>query len=152
MNLILPIFFAVLSGLAMSVQPGINSLLGRSIQSPWLASTISFLVGTIALGFVAFLLGEWKGAGSFSQAWQTQPWWIWTGGILGALVVTSALIFAPKLGATSWIALFLVGQVLTSVFLEKLGVLGFPEKPISLQKLLGLGLLIFGAWLVRKDG
>ncbi|EIE00535.1 PF04657 domain protein [Leptospira licerasiae serovar Varillal str. VAR 010] len=65
-------------------------------------------------------------------------------------MVTSSLLFAPKLGATSWVALLLLGQVVTSVLLEKWGALGFPEKPISIQKMIGLGLLLLSAWLVRK--
>ncbi|TGL57686.1 DMT family transporter [Leptospira sarikeiensis] len=150
MNLFLPIIFALLSGLAMSIQPGINSILGKNIQSPLLASTVSFFVGTIALAIVAFTVGEMKSASFIIQTIKEQPWWIWTGGLLGAIVVTSALVFAPKLGATSWIAFFLLGQVVTSILLEKWGVLGFPEKPISIQKLIGLGLLVLSAWLVRK--
>ncbi len=152
MNLLLPIIFAILSGLAMSIQPGINSLLGRAVQSPWLASTISFFVGTIALAVITIGFGEFKSVSFFLETVKNQPWWIWVGGLLGALVVTSALVFAPKIGATSWIALFLVGQVATSVFLEKWGVLGFPEKRISVEKLIGLALLILSAWLVRKGG
>lgn len=150
MNLLLPIIFALLSGLAMSIQPGINSILGKNIESPWLASTISFFVGTIALGIITFALGEMKSTAFIVQTIKEQPWWIWIGGFLGAIVVTSSLVFAPKLGATSWIALFLLGQVITSILLEKWGVLGFPEKPISVQKMIGLGLLILSAWLVRK--
>ncbi|TGJ99526.1 DMT family transporter [Leptospira semungkisensis] len=150
MNLIFPILIAIFSGLAMSIQPGINSLLGKSLESPWLASTVSFLVGTIVLALTAFALGEMKSASFLVQTAKENPWWIWTGGLLGAIVVTSALVFAPKLGATSWLALFLFGQVLTSILLEKWGILGFPEKPISLQKWVGMGLLILSAWLVRK--
>ncbi|TGM12110.1 DMT family transporter [Leptospira selangorensis] len=150
MNLLLPIIFALLSGLAMSIQPGINSILGKNIESPWLASTISFFVGTIALGIITFALGEMKSTAFLVQTIKEQPWWIWIGGFLGAIVVTSSLVFAPKIGATSWIALFLLGQVITSILLEKWGILGFPEKPISIQKMIGLGLLILSAWLVKK--
>ncbi|PKA16737.1 DMT family transporter [Leptospira haakeii] len=150
MNLLLPIIFALLSGLAMSIQPGINSILGKNIESPWLASTISFFIGTIALGIITFVLGEMKSTAFIVQTIKEQPWWIWIGGFLGAIVVTSSLVFAPKIGATSWIALFLLGQVITSILLEKWGVLGFPEKPISIQKMVGLGLLIVSAWLVKK--
>lgn len=151
MNLFIPIIFALLSGIAMSMQPGINSILGKSVQSPWLASTISFFVGTLALFLFVLFLGETKSASFLSDAISKSPWWIWTGGLLGVLVVTSALVFAPKLGATSWIALFLVGQVTMSVVLERFGILGFPEKPISIAKIIGLSLLVLGAWLVKKD-
>ncbi|MEI7013854.1 DMT family transporter [Leptospira licerasiae] len=150
MNLLLPVFFALLSGLAMSIQPGINSILGKNIESPWLASSISFFVGTIALGIITIALGEIKSTSFIFQTIKEQPWWIWTGGFLGAILVTSSLLFAPKLGATSWVALLLLGQVVTSVLLEKWGALGFPEKPISIQKMIGLGLLLLSAWLVRK--
>ncbi|PJZ23983.1 hypothetical protein CH352_18150 [Leptospira hartskeerlii] len=150
MNLLLPIFFTLLSGLAMSIQPGINSILGKNIESPWLASTISFFVGTVALGIITIALGEIKSASFIVQTIKEQPWWIWTGGFLGAIMVTSSLVFAPKLGATSWLALLLLGQVITSILLEKWGALGFPEKPISIQKMIGLGMLVLSAWLVRK--
>ncbi|TGK15548.1 DMT family transporter [Leptospira fluminis] len=152
MNLLLPIAFALLSGIAMSIQPGINSLLGKSLESSWLASALSFLVGTFALFLFVLFLGEGRPSGVLYKTVIDNPWWIWTGGLLGALIVTSAIVFAPKLGATGWLALFLVGQVSTALVLEKYGILGFPEKPISLLKIVGLCLLVLGVWLVKKEG
>ncbi|EPG75116.1 PF04657 domain protein [Leptospira fainei serovar Hurstbridge str. BUT 6] len=83
MNLFIPVFFALLSGIAMSMQPGINSMLGKSVQSPWMASTISFFIGTLALFVFVVFLGETKSVSFLSEAINKNPWWIWTGGLLG---------------------------------------------------------------------
>lgn len=150
MNIIIPILFTVLSGMLMSIQPGVNSILGKNIGSAWFASSISFLVGTLALCLIAFFLGEFKSGSYLLETAKTQAWWVWTGGLLGAFVVTSALVFAPKLGAINWIVFFLFGQIATSIILERWGLLGFPEKPISIQKIIGLVLLLLSTWLVRR--
>ncbi len=53
---------------------------------------ISFFVGTVALLVVALVLHEslpWLGVVS------NAPWWVWTGGFLGAFYVLATIVLIP---------------------------------------------------------
>ena len=140
---LLPVF----AGVAITVQTGINSQLRTSIQHPLLAAFISFIVGTIALALL--LLFSRDALPSIDQ-YSTIDWYKYTGGLLGAFVVTVTLISVSKIGAGNMFVLIVAGQLVTAVLMDHFGVLGMKPNPVSLQKLIGIGLLIAGAWLVNK--
>jgi transporter family-2 protein len=137
----------VFAGVAITIQSGINSQLRTEIQHPLLAAFISFLVGTIALGILLFfskdVFPEWAQYNSIN-------WYKYTGGLLGAFVVTVTLISVSQIGAGNMFVLVVAGQLITAVLMDHFGVLGMKANPLSFQKFLGIFLLIAGAWLVNK--
>ncbi len=77
----------LVSGLLSPIQTSINSQLRLTVGSPFVASFISFLVGTTLLTLVCLIVErrltfQLKGVGRI-------PWWVFTGGALGVLFVTS---------------------------------------------------------------
>ena len=38
------------------------------------------------------------------------PWWIWGGGAIGVVLVTSSLILVPRVGSLPWFAAVMTGQ------------------------------------------
>src|SRR6056297_1177888 len=92
------ILITLIAGCLMRIQPGINSLLSEATSGPYLASLISFAVGTMAL-FIWCLVFRF----SFPtmQTFAEVPWWYWSGGLLGAVFVTVTVIVAPRLGAVN---------------------------------------------------
>jgi transporter family-2 protein len=137
---------ALLAGTAVALQTGVNSQLRGFVGNPFQAGLVSFAVGTLALAIVALPQGlEWK----FSEL-ANAPWWVWTGGILGAFVVTAFIILAPRLGAATLIGIVLAGQMITSLILDHYGLLGFPEQRLSVPRILGAILLIAGVILIRR--
>lgn len=140
---LLPVF----AGVAITVQSGINSQLRTSIQHPLLAAFISFVVGTIALAILLlFSRDTMPGLNQYAAI----DWYKYTGGLLGAFVVTVTLVAVSKIGAGNMFVLIVAGQLITAVLMDHFGVLGMKSNPVNLQKLLGIGLLIAGAWLVNK--
>src|SRR3712207_9494643 len=90
------------AGTAVSMQFGVNSHLRTVAGGPVAASAISFIVGTVALvGLTLVLNGGLPSFGEVSNA----PWWIWTGGLLGAFYVFASVILTPRLGAATTAAL-----------------------------------------------
>jgi transporter family-2 protein len=75
---------------------------------------------------------------------------VWAGGLLGAVFVTAAAAFAPRLGAATFISVTIAGQVIVSIMLDHFGALGFAARPVTLPRLLGALLLVAGVLLVRK--
>jgi transporter family-2 protein len=137
---------ALLAGICIPTQAGINAQLSLWTRSPVLAAAVSFLVGTLALlGYVLISripLPAWRSAAE-------QPWWLWSGGCLGAFFVAVTIYLAPRLGATNMLAWILAGQMLAALALDHFGVLGYPLHPLSFGRLAGVGLLIAGAFMVR---
>jgi bacterial/archaeal transporter family-2 protein len=77
-------------------------------------------------------------------------WYKYTGGLLGAFVVTVTLVSVSQIGAGNMFVLIVAGQLVTAVLMDHFGVLGLKHDPISLQKFIGICLLVTGAWLVNK--
>jgi transporter family-2 protein len=140
------ILMAILAGISVPTQAGINAQLGLWTKSPVLASTISFAVGTLTL--VVYSLATRIPLPMLASA-GSHPWWIWFGGMLGAFFVTATIILVPKLGATAMVALILSGQMFASLLLDHFGVLGYPIHPISLGRVAGVLMLCGGVWLIK---
>lgn len=140
------ILLALVAGFCLPTQAGINTQLNLWSQSAILAATISFAVGTIGLFIYALCLRiPWPAVGSIPH----HPWWIWTGGLLGAFLVASTVVLAPRLGAASMIALIVAGQMTASLALDHFGWLGYQVQPVSGLRLLGVVFLIGGVVLIR---
>ena len=128
------------------MQAGINTLLRRFLGEPMQAALVSFAVGTLALWLYSLAARHtWPLLSQLSAV----PWWMWTGGILGAIFVSCTIFLAPRLGAATMTAVMLSGQLVASVLLDHFALVGFPEHPVSTLRLVGIGLLFAGAWLVR---
>ncbi|MCB1025453.1 MAG: DMT family transporter [Acidobacteria bacterium] len=89
------IILAVVAGMMMPTQAGINSKLADDIGSPILAAFVSFVVGTAAL-FV-YILATGESLGNLTSL-KSASLLSWTGGLLGAFFVASTVILVPRLG------------------------------------------------------
>lgn len=137
---------ALLAGATIPSQAGINAKLNVYTGSPVAASIVSFLAGTMTLIIFAVVTrSPIPALSSFSGA----PWWIWTGGILGAFYVASCVILANKVGAVSMLALILAGQIITSLVLDHFGLLGYQVQPVTMMKIIGIILIIAGVIFIR---
>lgn len=140
---LLPLF----AGIAIAVQSGINSQLRMAIQHPLMAAFISFVVGTIALGvLLIFSKTAIPGLSQYSAI----QWYQYTGGLLGAFVVTVTLIAVSQIGAANMFVLIVAGQLAAAMMMDHFGILGMKENPVSAQKLIGIFLVVCGAYLVNR--
>jgi transporter family-2 protein len=140
------ILLALLAGISVPTQAGINAQLGLWTRSPVLAATISFAVGTLTL--VLYTLVTRIPLPSFATA-VNHPWWVWVGGSLGAFFVTVTIILVPKLGATTMVTSILAGQMFASLLFDHFGGLGYPLHPISPGRIAGVLLVCCGVWLIK---
>ena len=137
---------ALAAGTCIPTQAGINARLSLWTRSPVLAATISFLVGSVVLsGYVLATRLPLPGLRSAAA----QPWWLWSGGALGAFFVAVTIYLAPRLGATNMLAWLLAGQMLAAMTLDHFGLLGYPLHPMSWGRLVGIVLLVAGVLLIR---
>lgn len=138
---------AFVSGALMPLQAGINGLLAKEVSSVLNAATVSFLVGTLAL----LALALWQRDAVSIDTLKGLHWWHWAGGLLGAFFVFTAAFVAPRIGALLFMALVLLGQLSSAIFLDHQGWVGYKEIPINFGKIAGLVLILAGIWVIRRS-
>jgi bacterial/archaeal transporter family-2 protein len=131
----------------VALQAPINSMLGKSVGT-FAAASVSFVIGTVALVGITLVVGG--GFGEVGEA-RNLAWYYLIGGLLGAIYVTTVLVSVRELGAGGVTAATIAGQLTASVVVDRLGVLGLEERPLSLQRIAGVALLAIGTFLVVRE-
>ena len=136
------LIIALVAGVALATQSAINTQLAKAMSGEAVIATfISFAVGTIVLFFIAWVKTDlW---GNLSTV-PSQPWWKLIGGILGAVVVFTTVLLAPKLGITAMLFFIIVGQLITAATIDHFGLIGMPIREVNITKLIGLIIVAFG--------
>lgn len=135
----------ILVGGLIALQAPINSGLGRATGTlP--AALISFMVGTGLLVGIVTVSG---GLGNLSAAADVR-WYYLVGGALGAVYVTTVLLTVRWLGAGGVTAATVAGQLTAALIIDRMGILGLEETPITLPRVIGAVLLFVGTLLVVR--
>jgi bacterial/archaeal transporter family-2 protein len=138
----------VAAGAGVAAQAPVNNVLSRYVGDLG-ASLVNFLVGTAALLVIVFVFAGGLHARDDAGA---PPWYYWLiGGLTGVIIVTVTLITVRELGAGGTTAAVIAGQLAFSVVLDRLGVLGLPERALTWEKLLGIALLAAGTLLIVRE-
>ncbi len=141
------LLMGLLAGAVAPVQAGVNAQLRQfSGHAVWTALA-SFTIGTLTL-LAYFLVARlpWPETASLGRA----PWWAWLGGLLGAYYVLSAVVVAPRLGAAVLIALIIAGQLIVALGLDHFGLVGYPQHPVNLARVVGALFLLIGVVLIQR--
>jgi transporter family-2 protein len=75
------------------------------------------------------------------------PWYLFTGGLFGLVIISCAAVAYPRLGAGVTTALAVAAQVLVALLLDRLGATG-ARLPLTTERVVGLALVALGVWLV----
>ena len=136
------LIIALAAGVALATQSAINTQLAKAMSGEAVIATfISFAVGTIVLFFIAWVKTDlW---GNLSTV-PSQPWWKLIGGVLGAVVVFTTVLLAPKLGITAMLFFIIVGQLITATTIDHFGLIGMPIREVNITKFIGLIIVAFG--------
>jgi transporter family-2 protein len=141
------ILLAVVAGACAPTQAGINAQLRIFTEDPATAAFISFAVGTASLFFYALVLRtSWPAFQTLAQ----MPWWLWSGGLLGAFLVVVSILLVPKLGAATMMGCMIAGQMVASLLLDHYGAVGYPVHPATLWRVVGVALVVSGVVIIKK--
>ena len=137
---------AVLSGCLSASVTGAYAQLSSIVGNPVQATTVAFFVATMALLLFCTCLGKTQLVGkAFSRDY---PWWMWTGGLCGAVIVFGNAWLVPKVGVGVFSMALLVGQLTLSMLMEHNGWLGAPRKRIAWPQIVGILLMLAGVALI----
>lgn len=138
----------LLVGMGVVIQSGANTQLSSLLGNPFLAALISFTTGMLCLLLVNIGTGTDPALLSADNIMRTR-WWMWLGGVLGAFFITSVIFIAPIIGPARLFGVIIASQLIFSVVVDHYGWLGFTAQPINLKKIIGVILLIAGAFLIQ---
>ena len=140
---LIPIFFL---GVLTPIQTAANSRLRQSVVSPFIASLVSFSVGTIFLLIIT--LCEKGGILIDRKLFATLPWWSWLGGICGLWGLTVNIIIFPKLGAMQTALMPMLGQIIMGIVIDSFGLLQSPQFPFTFLRSISLLIILLGMFMV----
>jgi len=141
------ILLAIVVGMLLPIQAGVNAQLRQAIGDPVMAACVSFMVGT---GALLLTLAVTRPPLPSAEAVSRVPFGGWIGGVLGAVYVGMAVVLAPRLGAATLTAAVVAGQMLVSIALDHYGWVGFPEQPATLTRMAGAALVVVGVLLIQR--
>lgn len=137
---------ALLSGGANPIQSAAHGQLNKQLQQPVWAGVVVYAVGLLGMLAVQAFVREPSPLGHAGQV----SWWAWTGGLISIASTLAALVLVQKLGSGVFTSLSVTAALVVSVLLDQFGVLGMKQHSASPGRLVGLGLLIAGVWLVGR--
>lgn len=133
---------AMIAGFLLANQSPINADLREIVNSPFIAAAISFIVGTIFLALIALVQ-----TGQLLPSWTVLarlPWWLWLGGVLGLVYLTSNILLFSKIGAIQTVILPMLGQIVMGIFIDTFGWFNGTVLALSFWRVTGVVTLFLG--------
>jgi transporter family-2 protein len=144
----LPLGLALLAGVLIPIQAASGSTLGRALGNPLWGAAVALFIGVIAILSAALMLR--LPAPSVAGATHG-PWWMWIGGVTGALYVVMSLALLPRIGAGTFIVCVVAGQITSALLLDHFGMLGLATKPITLGRVAGVVVIFVGILITQLN-
>jgi len=143
MSLLIVVLIAVLGGLAASLQSQFLGVMEQRVGT--LASTfVTYAGGGVAITVLMLAL-----QGRRLAELKELPWWAFTAGLMGLVVVASLGISVARLGLGAGLTLFTGATLVLGAVVEHFGWFG-GARAIDLGRLLGIALVVTGTWLVVR--
>jgi transporter family-2 protein len=115
-----------------------NGAVRKSLENPWLASTVSLLP------IIAFLTVLWLCQPNPMPSMKgiaAMPWWAPLGGLAGAFAVIAGLLFVNKIGAGPFAGLIITANILMSLAIDHFGLFGIARHSLNIWRIPGGALM-----------
>lgn len=141
---ILAVFIGLIGGFAVGMQTPLSGIMSERVGGAS-SSFIIHLSGAIVSGLLLVVRG-----GEKIQAWRSLPWYMLGLGTFGVILYLTLSYTIPRLGATAAVTLVIVGQLSMGVIIDTFGWFGISARPLDVTRVLAVGLLLAGAYLIVK--
>jgi len=138
------LLIALVSGVAITLQGQFMGLLDRTLGTK---ESVFITYGSGGLLITLLMLAS---RGGNLRAGSGLPWYAFTTGILGLLIVGSIGFVVPRLGAARAFTLIVASQFLMAAVIDHFGFFGADLRPVDATRALGLVVMMAGVWLVVR--
>jgi len=143
MERVLAILATLAAGALVAAQPPANSELAKQVGTLG-AALVSIGISLVLVAALVIVTGGVGQLGELSDFRLEHA----LGGIAGAAIVTVSLITVRELGAGGVVAATVCSQLIVSMVLDRLGVLGLAQTEITPARVIGVVLLLGGTFLL----
>ena len=139
------IFVALLSGALMSIQGVFNTEVTRQ-SSIWVSA------GWVQLTAFVTCLVMWllTGRPEVQGIWQVRPWYMLSGGVIGALITWTVIRSVESLGPARSALLIVVAQIAVAYGIEVFGLFGVEKSGWEWKKAIGALTAVIGIIIFQK--
>lgn len=143
MRVYAPFLIACIAGIAVALQGQVMGVANR------VAGTASTAFLTYGVGGIVSAL-IWAIRREPTHVLRSVPWYGWSAGVLGLLIVGGISYAAPRLGLSRTLVITVGAQLGAALLIESFGMFGTAPRSIDASKVAGVLLTIGGVWLVVK--
>lgn len=140
------IILALISGALMSIQGVFNTEVTKQ-TSLWVSTGFVQLTAF----FVCVIAWLCTGRENVALLTEVRPWYLLTGGILGAFITITVVQSMGSLGPAQAVIIIVTSQVAVAYLIELFGLFGSSQTSFSWRKILGLLIAIAGIVLFRWE-
>ena len=133
-----------LGGIAVGTQAPIAGAMGQRVGG--LASSFIVHLGGALVSGVLLMARRGEQIGD----WRTLPWYMTGAGVFGVILYLTLTHTVPRLGAAGSLTLIIVGQLAAGMIIDQFGLLGMTPRPVDLNRLVAVGLLVTGGYLMVR--
>lgn len=101
--------------------------------------------------FVCVIAWICTGRESIALLTEVRPWYLLTGGILGAFITITVVQSMGKLGPAEAVMIIVTSQVAVAYLIELFGLFGSDKADFSFRKLIGLAIAVGGIILFQWE-
>jgi bacterial/archaeal transporter family-2 protein len=134
------ILIAVAAGVAVAIQGQFMASMDRA------AGTATSVFVTYGIGAVVASIFWLSRRGSFAGAREI-PWYAWTAGLFGLVIVGGIGYAAPRIGLSRTIIITVAAQLLAALVIDHFALFGAQQRLIDASRAIGFALTIAGVWL-----
>jgi len=138
------IIIAVIGGVTVALQGQFMGLIDKGLGTRE-SVFITYASGGILAGIVML-----AARGGNLRSWQAVPWYALSAGVFGLVIVAAIGYTVPRLGLSKAFTIIVASQFITIALLDHFGIFGAAMRPLDSSRLLGVGVLIFGVWLIMR--
>jgi transporter family-2 protein len=133
-DLAIPILIAVVAGIAVALQ---GQFMGTTDRIAGTATSVFITYGVG--GAIAAMI--WLARGGPLQNVRQVPWYAWTAGALGLVIVGGIGYAAPRLGLSRTLVITVAAQLLAALLIDR---------ALDAPRAIGFALTVAGVWLIVR--
>jgi bacterial/archaeal transporter family-2 protein len=143
-SVLVTVLIGTLGGIAVGLQGPIATQMGKRIGSA-ASSLVVHVSGAILSGMLVLIRG-----GENIQNWRSLSWYMLGSGVFGLVLYLTINHTMPRLGATTALALIIIGQLSMGLVIDHFGLFGTAIRHLDAGRAAGLILLMAGGYLVVR--
>jgi transporter family-2 protein len=143
---VLVVLFAILAGVAGSVQVAVMAKLGDRVG---VFGALAWATTLAAILAIALMLVARQGFGEFAAA-AREPVWLWSGALMSIIIVLAITVAGTRIGVIATISVLLAGQFAAGAAIDRWGLFGADRFGVGWWRIFGIVLLGIGAGLTLK--